>query len=131
MTKGVYMQANASTTAADLRQPLIEIVIESWRLAKLFQRVLGKLGAAESNRYVNQIRYFQKRVDDTLALTGMRLVSLEGLPYDPGMAVTPLNIADFGPEDTLVVEQMMEPILMGQDGVVKSGTVLLKQAVQL
>jgi hypothetical protein len=30
-----------------------------------------------------------------------------------------------------VVEQMMEPILMGQDGVVKSGTVLLKQADQL
>jgi hypothetical protein len=125
------MQANAAETAVDLRQPLIEIVIESWRLAKLFQRVLGKLEASESNRYVNQIRYFQKRVDDTLALTGMRLVSLEGLPYDPGMAVTPLNIADFGPEDTLVVEQMMEPILMGQDGVVKSGTVLLKQADQL
>lgn len=125
------MQANAAETAVDLRQPLIEIVIESWRLAKLFQRVLGKLEASESNRYVNQIRYFQKRVDDTLALTGMRLVSLEGLPYDPGMAVTPLNIADFGPEDALVVEQMMEPILMGQDGVVKSGTVLLKQAGQL
>lgn len=125
------MQANAAETAADLRQPLIEIVIESWRLAKLFQRVLGKLEASDSNRYVNQIRYFQKRVDDTLALTGMRLVSLEGLPYDPGMAVTPLNIADFGPNDILVVEQMMEPILMGQDGVVKSGTVLLKQADQL
>lgn len=125
------MQANATETAADLRQPLIEIVIESWRLAKLFQRVLGKLEATESNRYINQIRYFQKRVDDTLALTGMRLVSLEGLPYDPGMAVTPLNIADFGPEDALVVEQMMEPILMGQDGVVKSGTVLLKQAGRL
>jgi len=125
------MHANAAGTEVELRQPLIEIVIESWRLAKLFQRVLGKLEASESTRYVNQIRYFQKRVDDTLALTGMRLVSLEGLPYDPGMAVTPLNIADFGPEDTLVVEQMMEPILMGQDGVVKSGTVLLKQVDQL
>ena len=61
------MQANAAETAVDLRHPLIEIVIESWRLAKLFQRVLGKLEASESNRYVNQIRYFQKRVDDTLA----------------------------------------------------------------
>ncbi len=125
------MQANANETELDLRQPLIEIVIESWRLAKLFQRVLGKLELTESNRYVNQVRYFQKRVDDTLALTGMRLVSLEGLPYDPGMAVTPLNIADFGPEDVLVVDQMMEPILMGQDGVVKSGTVLLKLEGQL
>ena len=47
------------------------------------------------------------------------------------MAVTPLNIADFGPDDMLVVEQMMEPILMGPEGIVKSGTVLLKQAGQL
>ncbi len=122
------MEANANKTSADLRQPLIEIVIESWRMAKLFHRVLGKLEPTESNRYVNQIRYFQKRLDDMLAVASLRLVSLEGHPYDPGMAATPLNIADFGPDDTLVVEQMMEPILMGPDGVVKSGTILLKRA---
>ena len=122
------MEPNASDAAVDLRQPLLEIVIESWRLAKLFQRVIGKLEGAESNRYVNQIRYFQKRVDDTLALLELRLVSLEGHPYDPGMAATPLNIADFGPDDVLVVEQMVEPVLMGPDGVVKSGTILLKRA---
>lgn len=122
------MEPNATDAAVDLRQPLLEIVIESWRLAKLFQRVIGKLEGAESNRYVNQIRYFQKRVDDTLALLALRLVSLEGHPYDPGMAATPLNIADFGPDDVLVVEQMVEPVLMGPDGVVKSGTILLKRA---
>ena len=122
------MEPNASDAAVDLRQPLLDIVIESWRLAKLFQRVIGKLEGAESNRYVNQIRYFQKRVDDTLALLELRLVSLEGHPYDPGMAATPLNIADFGPDDVLVVEQMVEPVLMGPDGVVKSGTILLKRA---
>ncbi|MEX8516927.1 MAG: hypothetical protein AB3X44_00235 [Leptothrix sp. (in: b-proteobacteria)] len=122
------MEANANETTVDLRQPLIEIVIESWRMAKLFHRLLGKLEVTDSSRYINQIRYFQKRVDDTLAVAGLRLVSLEGYPYDPGMAVTPLNISDFGPEDTLVVEQMLEPILMGPDGVVKSGTILLKLA---
>jgi len=125
------MQSNANESANDLRQPLIEIVIESWRLAKLFHRVLNKLDATEANRYFNQVRYFQKRIDDTLALTGLRLVSLEGHRYDPGMAVTPLNIADFGPDDILFVEQMMEPILMGEDGIVKSGTALLKQADQI
>ena len=121
------MESKESAPTVDMRQPLLEIVIESWRLAKLFQRVISKLDGAESNRYVNQIRYFQKRVDETLALLGLRLVSLEGYPYDLGMAATPLNIADFGPDDTLVVDQMVEPVLMGPEGVVKSGTILLKR----
>ena len=122
------MEANANESADYLRQPLIEIVVESWRMAKLFLRMLGKLEATDASRYINQVRYFQKKLDDSLAVASLRLVSLEGLPYDPGMAATPLNIADFGPEDTLIVEQMMEPILMGPDGVVKSGTILLKRA---
>jgi len=121
------MESKESAPTVDMRQPLLEIVIESWRLAKLFQRVISKLDGAESNRYVNQIRYFQKRVDETLALLDLRLVSLEGYPYDLGMAATPLNIADFGPDDTLVVDQMVEPVLMGPEGVVKSGTILLKR----
>ena len=121
------MESKESAPTVDMRQPLLEIVIESWRLAKLFQRVISKLDGAESNRYVNQIRYFQKRVDETLSLLDLRLVSLEGYPYDLGMAATPLNIADFGPDDTLVVDQMVEPVLMGPEGVVKSGTILLKR----
>ncbi len=122
------MEAIAKESADHLRQPLIEIVVESWRMAKLFLRMLGKLEATDASRYINQVRYFQKKLDDSLAVANLRLVSLEGLPYDPGMAATPLNIADYGPDDTLVVEQMMEPILMGPDGVVKSGTMLLKRA---
>ena len=122
------MHANEKVAAVDLRQTLVEVSVESWRMAKLFHRVLGKLEISESSRYINQVRYFQKRLEDELASTGLRIVSLEGQPYDPGMAITPLNIADFGPDETLIVEQMMEPILMGPDGVVKSGTVLLKRA---
>lgn len=125
------MQEGENDTVGDIYRPFIELVIESWRLAKLFQRVLGKLDATEANRYVNQVRYFQRRVDDSLALTGMSLVTLEGQPYDTGMAITPLNIADFGPDEMLIVDQMIEPILMGQTGIIKSGTALLRQAVQL
>ena len=36
-----------------------------------------------------------------------------------------INLADFGPEDKLFVEQMIEPIVMGPDGLVRPGTVLL------
>ena len=44
------------------------------------------------------------------------------------MAVTPLNIEDFEPNTPLIVDQMMEPIIMGSDGIIKTGTVILKKA---
>ena len=104
---------------------MIDMAVESWRFAKLFARVLGKLDAGEAGRYANQLRYFQKRLDDSLQVAGLHLVSLEGQPYDPGMAASALNIGDYGAEDHLYVEQMVEPILMGSEGVVKAGTMLL------
>jgi hypothetical protein len=55
----------------------------------------------------------------------MKIVNLEGQLYDPGMAASPLNIADFGPDDKLMVDQMVEPLIMGPDGIVKSATVML------
>lgn len=110
-----------------VRQALIDISIESWRFARLFGRVLGKLDAGEAPRYANQLRYFLKRVDETLDTSGLRLVNLEGQPYDPGVAASALNVADFGPDDRLVVDQMVEPIVMNDLGLVRPGTVMLRK----
>lgn len=119
------METEEKSPAVDLRQPLMDMAVESWRFAKLFARVLSKLDAGEAGRYSNQLRYFQKRLDDSLQAAGLHLVSLEGQPYDPGMAASALNIGDYGADDLLYVEQMVEPILMGPEGVVKAGTMLL------
>ena len=45
----------------------------------------------------------------------------------PGMAATPLNIEDFGPEDQLVVDKMLEPIIMEGTTLAKTGTVTLRR----
>jgi hypothetical protein len=42
------------------------------------------------------------------------------------MAATPLNIEEFDAKDALMVDQMLEPIIMGKDGLVKTGTVTLR-----
>ena len=55
----------------------------------------------------------------------MKLVNVEGHPFDPGMAATPLNIEEFDANDALIVDQMIEPIIMGKEGLVKTGTVTL------
>jgi hypothetical protein len=114
----------ADEKAADA---LLEMAIEGWRLARLFTRVLTKLDAGEGGRYANQVRYFIKRVEESLEAAGLRLVNLEGQPYDTGLPATALNIEDFAADDRLYVDQMLEPVVMSAQGIIKTGTVLLRK----
>ena len=121
------MNDSSDKTLAALEASLVDMAIESWRFARLFSRTLNKLDAGEAPRYASQLRYFVKRIEESLQVARCELVNLEGQPYDPGIAATALNIGDFGPDDKLIVEQMLEPIVMGHEGVIRSGTVMLRK----
>lgn len=110
-----------------IRNAVISMAIESWRFGRVFDRLLLKLDAGEQSRYQNQFRWFMKKVEEALKQADLRIVNVEGLPFDPGMAATPLNIEEFDTTDTLVVDQMIEPIIMGQEGLVKPGTATLRK----
>jgi len=110
-----------------LERSLIDMAVESWRFARLFGRLVSKLDAGEGARYVNQLRYFQKKLEDSLEASGLKIVNVEGQPFDPGMAASAINIGDFGPDDILLVDQMVEPIIMGSEGLRKQGTVMLRK----
>lgn len=116
-----------SLTPETMRNSVISMAIESWRFGKVFDRLLMKLDAGEHNRYKSQFRWFMKKVEEALEQTELRIVNVEGHPFDPGMAATPLNIEDFDSEDALMVDQMIEPIIMGKEGLVKTGTVTLRK----
>jgi hypothetical protein len=122
MGEGAERPADSALTA------LVDLSVESWRFSRLFARLLTKLDAGEAGRYVNQYRFYVKKLEDGLSSTGLRMVDVEGHPYDPGIAATALNVGDFGPDDELVVDQVVEPIIMGPDGLVRTGTVMLRKA---
>lgn len=114
-------------TAEEMRNAVISMAVESWRFGRLFDRLLTKLDAGEQNRYVGQFRWFIKKVEEALEQVDLRIVNVEGHPFDPGMAATPLNIEEFEVNDILIVDQMLEPIIMGKEGLVKTGTVNLRK----
>jgi len=110
-------------------EAIIKLIVENWRLTKLFQKVTSKLDPSEQNRYVNQLRYFQKTIENSLQDVNMKIVHLEGQKYDSGMAVSPMNIDEFEEEDPLIIEQVLEPLIMGSDGSIKkTGLVTLRKA---
>lgn len=121
------MTSGQQYCSEQLERSLIDLAVESWRFSRLFGKVVSKLDAGETGRYINQIRYFQKKIEENLDSNGLKLVNVEGQPYDAGMAASALNLGDFGPDDVLLVEQMLEPIIMGPKGLRKEGTVMLRK----
>jgi hypothetical protein len=127
-TGGVMSELQISDRPeADKTQILIDLAVESWRFARLFGRVVTKLDASEAPRFTNQLRYYLKCLDDQLAAAGFRIVNLEGQLYEPGIAASALNIGDFAPDDRLIIDQMMEPIVMSAEGLVRSGAVMVQK----
>lgn len=108
-----------------IKNSVIEIAVEHYRLKNTFIKAISKLDFEEQSKYMSQFAWFSKKVTKAVEEAGLRIVSLEGQAYDPGMAVTPLNIDDFEVEDELKIIQMIEPIIMQEDTVLKTGTVLL------
>lgn len=108
-----------------LKKSVIEIAVEHYRFKNTFIKAISKLDFEEQSKYMSQFAWFSKKVTKSVEDAGLRIVSLEGQAYDPGMAVTPLNIDDFEVEDELKIVQMIEPIIMQEDTVLKTGTVLL------
>jgi hypothetical protein len=110
---------------ANIKNNLVIIASELHRFKGVFSKAISKLDIDEQNKYASQFQWFSKKVTKALDDAGIRVVTLDGQLYDPGMAVTPLNIEDFDAEDILYVAQTMEPIIMQENAVVKTGTVIL------
>lgn len=108
-----------------LQESLITIASEFFRFQRVFEKVLSKLEIEEQGKYKGQFSWFSKKVDRALENADLRIQNVEGQLYDPGMAITPLNIDELDPDDPLYVEQMIEPIIMQGDSVCKIGTAIL------
>ena len=109
------------------KEAVINLAIESWHFAKNYERAITRLNTNRTQRYTRQLEQFIQKAEESLEEVGLRIVNVEGTPYDPGMAATPLNIEDFGPEDQLVVDKMLEPIIMEGTVLAKTGTVTLRR----
>jgi len=122
------MSNNASIAETnELGSVVLRMAIDCWRFARVYQRLVLKLNADEQVKFFSQYRYFLKQLEDNMSAVGLRLVNLEGQPFDPGMAASAINLADFSSQDKLCVEQMLEPTIMDDNGIVKMGTVILRK----
>lgn len=112
---------------SEYQKAIVEMAVESWRFIKTFQRVLDKADVQDKQKFVSKYNWYIKKLVGSLDAVGLKLVNLENTKFNPGVAATPLNLDEFSEEDILVIDQMLEPIILGPNGVVKMGTIMLRR----
>ena len=101
---------------------IAEIAVEEWRFRRTFERIVKMLDDMNSQKFKSQYSWFSKRVEAAL-----NTANFEEQDYDAGMPVFALNLDDFEPNESLVVTQMIEPVIMADNKVQKTGTVILRR----
>jgi len=110
---------------------LAELAIDSWRFARDYGKVILKLDANEQPRFANKLHYYLQRLQSSLEQVGMKIVNLENQHFEVGMAVDVLNGDEFSKDDVLVVDQMLEPVIIGLQGIVmRTGKIMVRKAMQ-
>ena len=123
----LIIKENIKKLKCILETTLASLAIESWRLSKSFERLLIKSDPMEQRKYKSKLSWFNKKLNETLEEANLKFINLENQKYDTGAAVTALNLDDFQPDDDLEIDQMIEPIVMSNEGVLIAGTVVLRK----
>lgn len=120
-------QQTSASEVQSMQTAIAAQAVAGWRFARAFTRLAANCSADEHVRYDAQWRWFTRTLTESTAVASMKLVSVEGQPFDHGMSVTSLNMDEFESTDQLVVDQMIEPIIMLNDAVFHTGVVTLRK----
>lgn len=110
----------------NMQNVLVTLASEITRFQSVCERITPELEVEQRGKFTKKANYFFKQVLNAFSKCGIKtIIYANGSAYDIGMAVTPLNIDEFQPNDRLVITQTLEPTIMLNDTVVKQGTVIL------
>ena len=123
----LFIKENIKKLKCILETTLASLAIESWRLSKSFERLIIKSDPMEQRKYKSKLSWFNKKLNETLEEAHLKFINLENQKYDTGAAVTAINLDDFQPDEDLEIDQMIEPIVMSNEGVLRAGTVVLRK----
>jgi hypothetical protein len=112
---------NRSDSMPVMRQSLVELAVESWRLS---QWILANPDHAKA-----PARRAAERLQSFLTELKLEIIDLTGKSFDPGLAVEVLGFSDGNAAElgSSVVDETVSPIVVYDGIVAKHGQVVLRR----
>ena len=108
-----------------MKNQIIDLAIESWRLSKFTQELIEDRDITEQEKFNRKVLWFNDKLEKILETLNIKLVNLEDSKFDIGMPVKAINIEEFKGCEELVITKMLEPVVMCDDLLDRTGTVLI------
>lgn len=104
------------------------LIIEYWKLLRAFERVIPRLPVEHLGRSAAQARYSAARLAELLEAGGMKIMTFDGMAYEPTLAATAVNLTPEDDGQPMVVTATLEPAIMRGFAVVALGKVTVGRA---
>ena len=110
------------------QRALTQLAVQYWKLCEAFEReiALGAEGRREAAEA--QLRFARRKLDTVLEQEGMHLQTFDGAPWSPEIPASAINPEDIADGSDAAIAGTIEPTVIGAEGVLHNGKILLKQA---
>ncbi len=105
---------------------LCEVIRFEKSIAKQCSKAIGMTPMQRKKMDMAYSR-LEKKVQAHCGFLGVEILSYEGMDYDLGLPVDPLNLEDFEEGQELFIETMLEPVIkkQGTSEVIRNGKAIL------
>ena len=107
---------------------LAKLAVQYWKLCAAFDREIDFTDPGRRDAAAAQLRFARSRLDTILAGEAIRIETFDGAPWSPQIPASALNPGDIDAGAAAMIIETIEPTIVGPDGVIHSGKILLKQA---
>lgn len=112
---------------------IADFIVEEYRFCKAFISMINKLYSEERSKYESVLNFHYGKIQELSKRANVAIISFEGKPYDDGLPIKSLNIDDFSKEDSLMIEQTIEPTIISTDNpvrIIRYGSVILNKVAE-
>lgn len=118
------------TSDHDTERSVAALCVELWKLAKGTTKALAFMPEPEARRLAAQVKFSERQLSVLTDSLGFRVVRFDNQDFHPGLAASSDNIDEFDESDSLVVVATLEPAIIKDMRVVRSGRVVVDRRVE-
>ncbi|NRB17503.1 MAG: hypothetical protein HRU33_08020 [Rhodobacteraceae bacterium] len=107
------------------------LCVEFWKLTQATKKAIERLPNGDGRRLEGQLKYSQRQLVTLLDQLGLKLIEFDGEEFHAGLSASADNAEDFADGVGLVVAKTLEPTIMEDMKVIRTGRVLVEPANSL
>lgn len=107
------------------RDTAVQLCVELWKLAKAASKAAMLLDDTHGRKLISQIKFSERQLATLAASLDIKIVDFDGEDFHPGLAASADNEDDFEAESDLVVTKTLEPAVVSNMSVLKTGRVVV------